>query len=468
MRTNENIIGTLETGEKYYVYRFVLYSDDFGPRSTLFPKGSVGGVYLRPVDIPINILRSPQCIHPVSLAPTGVNSNVIINDVIKDVVFCSFNGFDSLDANGQPCRIFLHLLGYVGDYPESSAVVDIMKHSARSPCTLCNFRYKRTEFGPSYTTSTSTVSLNSSFTRGWFRTKAVRYSGLTKNEFKWLGMNDGDFDTMLASTDNNWVLLKLADSFDQYSMDGNIAALTVDKTPVVPCRFDPYIQNMIAPDHCVTGIVKSTLQVCFEELSPQQRLILDSALVAAITKMGITGQSSLFNLKSNTLNGASMSTLFAIISILPSVLSACGFAEKLDCFKVANSFSSLVCLMYWWPSRNDGDLESFNYVHHSPQYHLDLQDRVLVFIDHLRTYYEKSEKRAAMIDSPNVHRLLELVLSTIPTFGHCLLLAELPFEAFHQSLKKTLSKNTTTKAHLTAMKCVLFSDWFRRVSTAMH
>lgn len=60
---------------------------------------------------------------------------------------------------------------------------------------------------------------------------------------------------------------------------------------------------------------------------------------------------------------------------------------------------------------------------------------------------------------------MEIVLTTVPVFGHCLLVAELPFEAFHQSLKRNLSKNTTSKSHLSAMKCVLFSDWFRRVAT---
>ena len=467
LRFNQNITGTLESGERYYVYRFMLYSDDFGPRSTIFPRGSVGGVYLRPVDLPVNLLRSPQCIHPVSLAPTGVNSNVVINNVVQDIVHCSYNGFTSLDADGTPCRVFLQMVGYVGDYPESSAVIDIMKHSARAPCTLCNFRYKRTEFGKSYCYSTTSVSLNSSFTRGWFRTKAIRYSGLLKKDLKWMGMNYGDIDEMFASVDEHWVLLKLADAFDHNRQLGKISPRTLDGLQVVSCRFDPYLQNAVAPDHCITGIVKSILKVCFDCLSSKNQTILDNALVSSITKMGVAGQTTLYNQKTKSLNGLPMSTLFAIQTLLPSVLLSCGLSKNVDCFSIITSFTSLITLLYWWPSFDDSDMNSFGYLHSSNDYYVDLQSYLLKFIGDLQTYYVINGANASSIDSPNVHRLMELVLNTVPTYGHVLLIAELPFEAFHQSLKRTLSKNTTKKSHITAMRCVLFGDWFRRVATAM-
>lgn len=106
-------------------------------------------------------------------------------------------------------------MAYVGNYAECSTVIDVMKHSARAPCTVCNFRYKNTEFGHSYSYSTTLTSVNPSFTRGWFRTKAVRYSGLSKNNLKWLGMNDGHIDEMFSIVDEQWVILKLSDAFDK-------------------------------------------------------------------------------------------------------------------------------------------------------------------------------------------------------------------------------------------------------------
>ena len=433
----------------------------------MFPRGSVGGVYLRPVDIPIEYLRSPRCIHPVSVAPTGVNSNVVISEALKDIINGSYEGFETVDAEGAPCKIFLHLIGYVGDYPESSAVIDVMKHSARAPCTLCNFRFTKTDFGKSYCSSSSSHSLNSSFTRGWFRTKAIRYSGIKPNEATWLGINEGDLNSMLSDKDDEWVLLKIANDFDANNEAGRKAPLTSDGIQVVPCRFDPYLQNIVAPDHCITGIIKSLLKVCFDELSKKQGKILDHTLVTTISKMGITGQSSLYNSKTKTLNGVSMSTLFALLSILPSVLLACGFDKKVKSFSVIRSYANLISHLFWWPTHREDDSSSIKHVHDSEDYYIDMKAHLFTFIDDLQKFYTVDGTNASTIDTPNVHRIMELVLVTTPIFGHCLLIAELPFEAFHQPLKKNLSKNTSSKSHLTAMKCVVFADWFRRVSSEM-
>ena len=330
-----------------------------------------------------------------------------------------------------------------------------------------NFRYKKTEFGTSYCYSTSTTSRNSSFTRGWFRCKAIRHSSLCTSSYKWLGMNDGSLQGISTGDTDEWVLLKLADGFDQQTESGKTPPLTSDQKPVVPCEFDPYLQNIVAPDHCVTGIVKSVIKVCFDELKSADKSKLDSTLVASIAKMGITGQTTIYNQQSKSLNGLSMSTLFALVSVLPSVLTACGFDKKLKSFKLINSFTTLVSLMYWWPLWQESDLDSFVYVHHSDRYFEDLNTYLEQFVGNLQDYYGVSGKNACTIDSPNVHRLIELVTRVIPTYGHCLLIAELPFEAFHQTLKRSLSKNTTKKAHITAMKIVLLGDWIRRVSTLM-
>ena len=41
------------------------------------------------------MLRSPRCIHAVSLADTGVNSNVVISDIVKDNVADHDVGIDT-------------------------------------------------------------------------------------------------------------------------------------------------------------------------------------------------------------------------------------------------------------------------------------------------------------------------------------------------------------------------------------
>lgn len=107
-----------------------------------------------------------------------------------------------------------------------------------------------------------------------------------------------------------------------------------------------------------------------------------------------------------------------------------------------------------------GDLNVDGYFHKLVQHAHD-------FVDDLQELYTTDGANASVIDTPNVHRILELVHVTIPTFGHSLLIAELPFESFHQSLKRSLSKNTTKRSHISAMKCVLLSDWFRSIARTM-
>ena len=286
-------------------------------------------------------------------------------------------------------------------------------------------------------------------------------------------MNSGSIQEMFNDNQGSWVLLNLAERFDEYHKRGIVPPLTDENIPVVNCFFDPYSNNIIAPDHCIAGLTKALLKVYFAESgqlrgnNDETTAKLDRVLTATLSKLGIKGQTCVYNRKTESLNGLSMSILFALIAILPSILVSQGLAGKLNCFKIINTFSMLVGLMYWWPNYNEDDLESFKYVHNSNEYYDDLRTLLFKFVDQLQEYYVTNGINAASIDSPNLHRLMELVIFSIPTFGHCLLFAQLPFEAFHQCLKRNLSKNTTRKSHVSAIKCVILMDWLRRLSVEM-
>ena len=277
-------------------------------------------------------------------------------------------------------------------------------------------------------------------------------------------MKDGSLQQMVNSSGCDWVLLRLALGFDEARQSGEVVPHTEHDVPVVPSTFDPYAHNIIAPDHCVAGITKSLIKVCFDELNKSEKYKLDRLLTTTISKLGITGQSSLYNNNTKSVNSVSMSTLFTILAVIPHVLSAANFSGKLGCFNTVREFSKLVCQMYWWPTSREDDEQSFAYVHSSNTYYCDLEEQLDKFINALHSYYETNETNASEIDKPNVHRVIELVTNTIPTFGHCALFAELPFESYHQCLKGNISRNTTSSAHLSAMKHVLFMDWLRRIS----
>ena len=206
-------------------------------------------------------------------------------------------------------------------------------------------------------------------------------------------MNPGSLDDMIDDEQGNWVLLKLALEFDKQCSSGRSAPLTDEGIPVVSCLFDPYSYNIIAPDHCIAGITKSILKVCFSELEDSNTLYtakLDQLITVCISKMGITGHSCIYNRKTKSLNSLSMSTLFALITILPSILKGSGLDDKLECLHVINTFSGLVALLYWWPDNTSDSLEIINYVQHTDQYYNDLASLVFRFTEHLQFYYNKN------------------------------------------------------------------------------
>ena len=151
-----------------------------------------------------------------------------------------------------------------------------------------------------------------------------------------------------------------------------------------------------------------------------------------------------------------MSTVFAILTVLTYVLKGTGLSKKMNRSKFIHSFYQLVSLMYWWPNPRDSDTESIEYVHSSPKYYIDLNTNLNKFIDNLQSYCKSNSSNASNIDKPNVHCLIKLVTSAIPTFRHCVLFAELPFESYHWCIKANISKSTNSGAHITTMKCIFY------------
>lgn len=60
-------------------------------------------------------------------------------------------------------RVFIEITGFVGDYLESSKLIDELMHRAGSPCTNCSFRRVRVKDGCDYGHSKDIHSSNTSF-----------------------------------------------------------------------------------------------------------------------------------------------------------------------------------------------------------------------------------------------------------------------------------------------------------------
>ena len=83
------------------MYQMLLYADDFTPRSYLFPRGSVGGVYMSPSSLHIRSRRGQSSIRTVSLTPPGVSTNYVFEFLIEDLFHVSTHGLDCIDAFGE-------------------------------------------------------------------------------------------------------------------------------------------------------------------------------------------------------------------------------------------------------------------------------------------------------------------------------------------------------------------------------
>ncbi len=71
------------------------------------------------------------------------------------------------------------------------------------------------------------------------------------------------------------------------------------------------------------------------------------------------------------------------------------------------------------------------------------------------------------IDKPNLHKLLELADVFLTDFLHGDFLAELPFEAAHQPLKRGIERSNWQRPHLATVTAALLNDWEGRL-VALH
>ncbi len=71
------------------------------------------------------------------------------------------------------------------------------------------------------------------------------------------------------------------------------------------------------------------------------------------------------------------------------------------------------------------------------------------------------------IDKPNVHRLVELVRTTLPMIGHVSRVGELVLEKAHQILKRAIRLSNNKEVHLQSVTSAIFNDWQGRMALSV-
>lgn len=457
----KSTFGNLNDGTPFYTYRVLLYCDDFKPRSALFPKGSVGGCYFVPLSTGIRRRRAGSSVRTISLTPTGVSTNHVLNHIIPDIVKGATEGFKTVDAGGKQVRMFIEVVGFIGDYPESSKVIDVLHHSARAPCTVCSFRHRTAVSTARYAYSLIIHSQHTSFRRSLRKTMAMRSAKVSEDDCNFLGMCNGtDTD---VNDDGRWPLLKLACELDKCKLN---VPLTDDNKPVVNVEFDPYSRNVIAPDHLLAGIGKFLLESIFVNLPTMElRSKLDVLLCHSLRRMGQGSHTYIYKEDTKSLNSMSMSNIYAVLLVVGPHLLSFGDQADASLLEMLEVYAKLVRLTFWWPQYLIDGVDHFHLVHGEDQskYHGILLDLAMKFISLVRDKCETSGQVRSRLDKPNLHRLLELYQHTIPRFSHALFCSDMSFEHNHQPLKSSLLRNTNPTCHISAVYHTLGLDWFARI-----
>lgn len=60
--------------------------------------------------------------------------------ILDDLIEGASKGFDVMDADGVNRKVFLDVVGILGDTPALNASLDVMGHTALACCHLCGFR----------------------------------------------------------------------------------------------------------------------------------------------------------------------------------------------------------------------------------------------------------------------------------------------------------------------------------------
>lgn len=149
------------------------------------------------------------------------------------------------------------------------------------------------------------------------------------------------------------------------------------------------------------------------------------------------------------------------MSVLPIAIKELGISQKLKLFKLLTKFSKLVALTFSWPQAFEDVIDACDYVHSSrnQEYFRDLWTLAKMHINVVNSRYWFCTLMLRLLNGPNTNFLLDLYVHTAPLHGRDLFLSDLRFEANHEPLKASLSRNKSRKSHISAVYHILGTDW---------
>ena len=458
-------MGKLQNGKSYVVYRVLLYCDDFSPYSPISSSGSAGGCYMLPIGLPHTQRTARTATRLIGLTPPGVSSRKLLLHIIPNLLRATTEGIEGQTSDGRSVKIFIDVLGFLGDYLESAHGTDLLGHNADAPCTCCSIRrYKHTK-SSTLGYSTTIHSCNSSAVRFGDRHWALRESGVDNDDCRFLGMCEN------AKVSNESCPLLVL----QVEMEKHRPAIAIasDGVPVVPGLFDAYRSNFVAPDHLLTGVSKNILSLSFCSLpSKAWKQRMDELVCSALAENGLITHRTVFDVSRNNLLTMTLSGTFCLLLVAVPIFETIvnRIAERDEIYKevleAMRCLQELIGLTYWWPKvgrDSPGDV-SFFYEDNKAGYFAKLQSLACSYVLKANDLCTRMQLAMSHLDKPNLHRLLELYFHTLPGFGHARHVTELVLENAHQPLKRCMIRSNHKDAQVTSVEHCLGDDWQRRVS----
>lgn len=122
----------LEDGQRFSIYRILLYGDDFTTPSPFSLRDPCASDSLSPfVSLFIQHRRS-SCMGRVSFTPNGTSTNYMLDFISHDLFRGAHSNISAIDCEGERSVVYIDVPGIVGDYPASCTIIYCMSHAANT------------------------------------------------------------------------------------------------------------------------------------------------------------------------------------------------------------------------------------------------------------------------------------------------------------------------------------------------
>ncbi len=449
------------------------------------------------LNLPEKARASKNAVRILSLTPPGVKSVAVLQRILTDISHAATDGVVDYDAEGRKRRVFIDLVGLVGDTPALNSALDVLGHTANACCHLCRFmRHSSFEIGSKYCTKGGNGA-ESAFRRGYFQHAAVHDSAAQRETCRLLGIRHNP----------NFADLPFhAFSHSMANMKTTIPTVS-NGVPLIPYNFDPYKASFVAPDHLLTGHLRDCISLVLK-LLPSEMFFKASerAIIELLAEIGLPRQNRLFDYGKKSMYAMSMTEIYALGVVAEAGFRfGCSENENYDkhllstgceqAIELVGSCSEMIAEIWRNPDKHrDGSkavrlfdekngASTVSRIQRTVEEHLGkvtnlctLSDEDFDALQHgtctrvqrveLTRLQRIAKTAIKCLDKPNLHRLRELAYTTLPMIGHVSFIGELVLEKAHQGLKRAIKLSNNKHGHILSMKCIAFDDWQGRLTLA--